>query len=144
MENQQIRQKRDVLTKRMKEFLIIFKKNAGRIQASCEKAKQNRSTYYAWLEKSPKFKKGCYEAIENLKDFVEGKILTHIKSPDNKISADMCKFYAKTKMRDRGYVEKQELDVSDNRTRIVIEKADNGNNKVETKPEAGAGPGDPK
>ena len=112
MENQQTQQKRDVLTKRMKEFLEIFRKNAGRIQASCEKANLNRATYYDWMKKSPKFKVKCEEVIESLKDFVEGKIITHIKSQDNKISADMCKFYAKTKMKGRGYIEKQEIEHS--------------------------------
>lgn len=106
--------KRDILTKRMKDFLIIFKSNAGLIQASCEKAKIDRTTYYLWLKRSEKFKQACEDVDEKLKDFVEGKILNHMKSDDNKISADMCKFYAKTKMKGRGYIEKQEVEHSGN------------------------------
>ena len=131
MENQQTKQKRDILTKRMKEFLVIFRKNAGRIQASCEKANLNRASYYMWLDKSPKFKKECEEVVESLKDFVEGKILTHIKSADNKVSADMCKFYAKTKMKDRGFVEKQEIEHSGKVFDVKITEVENASGTSE-------------
>lgn len=104
--------KKDVLTKRMKDFIIIFKKKAGRIYVSCKAANINPSTYYDWLSKSDKFRQEVELAKEELKDFVEGKIIGHINSEENRISADMVKFYAKTKMKDRGYVEKQEVELS--------------------------------
>ena len=103
-------------------YLKILKANAGRIQASCEKARINRRTHYRWIE-DPAFKKIVEEINESLKDFVEGKIITHIKSEDNKVSADMCKFYAKTQMKDRGYVERTELNQnikSDNKIEVEI------------------------
>lgn len=104
-----MRQKEPLLNEKMKEFLIMFQKNSGRIQDTCEKAKTSRATYYRWLEENEEFKQKVKETNESLKDFVENKIIKHVKSKDAKISADMCKFYAKTKMKDRGYVERTEL-----------------------------------
>lgn len=92
-------------------YLKILKANAGRVQISCEKARICRRTHYRWMEDSA-FKKIVEEINEGLKDFVEGKIINHISSTNDKVSADMCKFYAKTKMKDRGYVERQEIEHS--------------------------------
>jgi len=104
--------KKDVLTKKMKGFIEIFVLNAGRVYITCEKFGIHATTYYAWFKKSEKFKKAIETAIETFKDKVEGKIVSHLNSEDKRISADMCKFYAKTKMKERGYVEKQELEYS--------------------------------
>jgi len=117
--------KRINLTKKMKDLLIILKANAGRIQVSCNKANIHRTTYYLWLNKNYKFKQSIEDINEGFKDFVEGKIVTHIDSSDDKISADMCKFYAKTKMKERGYVERTELDQnikSDNKIQVEVIK----------------------
>ncbi len=101
--------KKPILTKRMKDFIIIFKKNAGRIYVSCDKAKIDPKTYWNWFNKNDKFKGAVEIANEELKDWVDGKIIKHIDSKDEKIAADMAKFYAKNKMKDRGYFERTEL-----------------------------------
>jgi hypothetical protein len=129
----QKQQKKPLLSEKMKDFLIIFAKNSGRIQDSCTKSKINRKTYYRWLEHE-EFSQKVKETNESLKDFVEGKIIKHIKSKDNKVSADMCKFYAKTKMKDRGFVEKQEIEHSGNLdTTINLIEKDNETIKEEIK-----------
>lgn len=97
--------KKPRLTKRMKDFLEIFEKQGCRITISCEKAKIHRSTYYDWLSKNPKFVSAVETMIEKFKDFVEGEIIKHLQKGDS----NMLKFYAKTKLKDRGYVERQEI-----------------------------------
>lgn len=132
-------------TKNQIKYLEILKKNAGRIQVSCDKAQIHRSTHYEWM-KNKAFKKEIEEINESLKDLVEGKIINHIQSTNEKVSADMCKFFAKTKMKDRGYVERQELDHTigtDNKIEVeiieVIKKEDDEEKPEEIKKIAIAG-----
>ena len=114
MGKEQTEQKEMKFTEKMSDFLIVFKRNSGRIQDSCDKFGMGRTAYYEWLNRCPEFRQKVKETNESFKDMVEGKIAKHIKSKDPRISADMCKFYAKTKMKDRGYVEKQEFEHSGN------------------------------
>lgn len=124
METKQTKQKDMEFTEKMSDFLVIFKRNNGRVQDSVDKFKLiKRAGFYWWYNHCPEFKRRVKEANESFKDMVEGKIAKHIKSKDSRISADMCKFYAKTKMKDRGYVERTELNQnikSDNKIQVEI------------------------
>lgn len=64
----------------------------------------NRQTYYNWLKEDEDFRKAVEEINEVSKDFVESKILNQIKNENTAMTI----FYAKTKMKDRGYVERVE------------------------------------
>ena len=109
--------KKFVLTKRMKDFLEIFFNQGCRISVSCEKARMDRKTYYRWMD-NPKFARGVEDAHEMFKDFVEGKVIQTLRDGDTK----MLKFYAETKLKDRGYVRKQEIEhIGDNFGKIGIE-----------------------
>ncbi len=59
-----------------------------------------------------------------------------------KLANETAEVYTRL-MEQYGFKEKV-AEMQEVRTRIIIEKADDGNNKVETKPETGAGPGDTK
>ena len=65
------------------------------------------------------------------------------KSSGERIRQNAAQFILSRLGRNKGWVEKQELDIKDERTRIIIEKADDANNKMETKPKAGTGPKSP-
>jgi hypothetical protein len=66
------------------------------------------------------------EALENekegMKDWVEGKMYQKMEAGDT----SMLIFYAKTQMKDRGYVERQEFTGKEG-SAIVIKWADDGN-----------------
>ena len=62
------------------------------------------------------------------------------KSSGERIRQNAAQFILSRLGRNKGWVEKQELDIKDERTRIIIEKADDANNKMETKPKAGTSP----
>ena len=101
----------------MKDFLEIFFKQACRITISCEKAKISRKTYYRWME-NEKFANEVEGACEKFKDFVEGKIVETLKEGNVR----MLKFYAETKLKDRGYVRKQEIEhIGEHFGRVDIE-----------------------
>lgn len=87
-------------------FLKAFNNNACNISASCEAADIDRSTFYVWVNKFPKFDQAVKDVQEKLFDFVENKIMEKLQKGDR----TMLIHYSKTKMKGRGYVEKQILE----------------------------------
>jgi len=64
-----------------------------------------RSTYYDWMETDPEFKQRILDLREIKKDFVESKLLKLVEDGDTAATI----FSAKTLLKDRGYVERQEV-----------------------------------
>ncbi len=88
----------------------------------------DRGTYYNWMEKDSKFKEiiETCEPEEVFKDFIESK-LTDLISDGNPAAII---FAAKTKCKDRGYVEKTEHDHTskgESINKISVEIISNGN-----------------
>lgn len=110
MTNQQNPTKK--LTKKAKQLFIIenFVRYKGHIGKLCKELGINRCTYYDWL-KSAKFKQEIANKMEEIYDTVEGMILTRMEEMDDR---ELMKFYAKTKMRHRGFIEKTEVEHSGN------------------------------
>lgn len=89
------------MTKRQRDFLVIFKKNMCLVATSCEKAGISRKTFYDWKERHEDFAKAVEDANESMMDFGESKLLKLIQDGDTSATI----FYAKTKLRNRGYQE---------------------------------------
>lgn len=83
-----------------------LKGQLGNISAACNQVGINRSTHYDWLAKDPNYKLWVQEAPELTKDFVEHQLMKQIKSGN----MTGIIFYLKTKAKDRGYIEKQEIE----------------------------------
>ena len=100
-----------------------------------------RGAITKYLNKHPEMRKFVEEEGEKIVDVAEHNIDRDIVAGD----VDSSKWALTNRKRGkvRGYGAKTELDVKDERTRIIIEKADDANNKMETKPKAGAGPDSP-
>ena len=64
-----------------------------------------RSTYYDWMETDSEFKQRILDLREIKKDFVESKLLKLVEDGDTAATI----FSAKTLLKDRGYVERQEV-----------------------------------
>lgn len=73
---------------------------AGRVGCS-------RRTVYNAINGDPEIKQALYDAREELKDMAESVLFTMIK--ERNITALI--FYLKTQARDRGYVERQEVQI---------------------------------
>lgn len=70
----------------------------------------SRATHYDWLKNDPEFK-AAFDAQdygEQLKDLIEKKLVEKLNLNDTAVII----FMAKTKCKDRGYIERQEIDVS--------------------------------
>lgn len=88
-----------------KKIVETYKNKVGNISATCTALGINRSTFYRYQKQRPQLKEQLDDVIEALHDNIESKILAKINSGDT----TMTIFYAKTKMKHRGYVETQEI-----------------------------------
>lgn len=93
--------------KRKEEFLKAYKAKALNISSACTAAGISRMTYYKW-RKQQSFDEECRELEDSFKDWVESQITKKMSEGDN----TMLIFYSKCKMKDRGYVERQEVEHS--------------------------------
>jgi hypothetical protein len=89
-------------------ILQALENSLGVVTVACKQTEIPRSTYYKWLKEDKEFAKAVKE-IENIAlDFAESQLHTQIK--DGSTSATI--FYLKTKGKKRGYIERNELDLS--------------------------------
>lgn len=87
-----------------RELLIALKASLGIISTACEKAKVSRQSYYNYCRDDVDFKLAVDDIIDRTGDFVEGKLLKKIEGGDTTATI----FYCKTKLKNRGYVERVE------------------------------------
>ena len=86
-------------------FLSMYLDYRGHIGRICKEIGIDRATYYLW-KKEPKFAQDLDSLIEFINDSVEDKILQEIDAGEK----ELIKLWAKTKMKHRGFVEKQEIE----------------------------------
>lgn len=95
-----------------KAFLDAYAKTFGNKTQSCKAVDISRQTLYNWLQNDPEFKAQIenIEPDELLLDFVESKMVQKINDGDTAVLI----FVAKTKGKKRGYVERQEIEQTNN------------------------------
>jgi len=93
--------------KRKDDFIKAFEHSAGNVTHACKSIDICRQTYYDWIDKSDTFKKRCDDIKESNIDFAESILMSEIKKSN--LTATI--FYLKTQGRNRGYVERQEMDI---------------------------------
>lgn len=80
-------------------------KHMGVVTTAAKSIGIPRSTYYDWMETDPEFKQKILDLREIKKDFIESKLLKLVEEGDTAATI----FSAKTLLKDRGYVERQEI-----------------------------------
>jgi len=91
-----------------KALLDALEKSLGIVTTACKIVGVDRGTFYRYYNEDETFKKAVKD-IENVSlDFAETKLLEQIKS--NNTAATI--FYLKTKGKNRGYIEKQQIEHS--------------------------------
>jgi len=107
-----------------KAVLAALEKTLGVVTSACKTAGVGRTQFYNWLKEDPDFK-AAVKDIENVAlDFAETQLHKQIANgnPTSTI------FYLKTKGKDRGYVERRELETRDVTIEPVIFTIEDGNN----------------
>jgi len=97
--------KGDTLKKAMLEAL---EKSLGVVTTACRMVDISRKTHYEWYKLDEAYKEAVDDISDIALDFAESQLHKQIK--DGEVSSTI--FYLKTKGKKRGYVEKNELDVS--------------------------------
>ena len=89
-------------------ILKALESSLGVVTVACKSADVPRSTYYKWLKEDEEFAKAVKD-IENIAlDFGESQL--HKQIGDGNTSATI--FFLKTKGKKRGYIERNELDLT--------------------------------
>lgn len=97
------------LSKRQQQFLKAYSNRMLNTAAACRVAGISRTTAYEWAHTSDTFKRAKTEIEENFFDGIETTIFSKaVVEKDN----TMLIFLAKTKMKQRGYIETVENNVS--------------------------------
>lgn len=85
-------------------FIEEFRKTDGNIFKACKAVPMERKNYYRWMEKDKGFAQQVDDVCEEMNDKVQGKIMDEIDLGNDKVMM----FWAKTKMKHRGFVERTE------------------------------------
>jgi hypothetical protein len=96
-----------------------MEKSLGVVTSACKKVGVGRTTYYEYYNNDPEFKAQIDDISNVALDFAESQLHKQIR--EGNTSATI--FYLKTKGRDRGYVERQEV-TGINGSGIVIQIVD--------------------
>ena len=125
-------QKEQFTSKRKKEIFIEAYRLDNNVSKACKLAKIGRTTYYRWMKTS--FASKVDEAVESLKDQIENKLISKALEGDNACLI----FYCKTRMKDRGYIEKSEqlIEHKGEQIKIIIEEKKPDGDKSSTQPKA--------
>ena len=107
------------LTEKQKIFLKHYFELRGHISNACKETGIGRTQYYRWLD-NEKFRKAFEDTLEAHNDSVMQRILVMAETGDK----EMLKFWAKNQMKHRGWVEKQELEVTGNVTTLTDEQCE--------------------
>ena len=86
-----------------KRMLEAIDGSGGNITVVCKRLGCARDTFLKAMREHPELREALNQAEEEFGDLVESKIASHIKEGN----VTMTIFYAKTKLKKRGYIESQ-------------------------------------
>jgi hypothetical protein len=91
-----------------KAMLEALEKSLGIVTSACKSVDISRETHYRWLREDAEYKAAVDSLSDVALDFAESQLHKQIKEGNSTATI----FFLKTKGKKRGYVERQELDVS--------------------------------
>lgn len=91
-------------------LIEALERSLGVVTTACKIVDCNRSTFYKYYNNDPEFKSKVDELQNMTLDFVESQLHEQIK--DGNTTATI--FYLKTKGKNRGYIERREVEMTAN------------------------------
>ena len=85
-----------------------MEKSLGVVTSACKSVGVGRTTHYLWMDTDPEYKAAVEELSGVAIDFAESQLHKQIKEGNSTATI----FFLKTKGKKRGYIERQEVDVS--------------------------------
>lgn len=97
------------LKKKQREFLTYLEKTMGVVTPAVKSyGLIVARTHYKWYAECEEYRKAVDEIRNVADDFVESKLMKLIQDGDTKATI----FYAKTRLKHRGYIEKTDVDIT--------------------------------
>jgi hypothetical protein len=100
-------QKREQLSALQINLLSALESSMGVVATACETLDISRTNHYKWMKESPEYKENYDDLSNKALDYAETKLMEMI----GKGNTAAVIFFLKTKGKDRGYVERQEVKV---------------------------------
>jgi hypothetical protein len=105
-----------------KEYLEALEKSLGVKTTACKVTGIGRTTVYDWIKDDQEFRNAVKEIEQVALDFVESKLFEQIRG--NNTSSTI--FYLKTKGKNRGYIERQEITGAEGERLFQVKIIDEG------------------
>lgn len=97
-----------------KQYLEALEKSLGVKTTACKITGIGRTTVYDWIKSDEEFRKAVDEVEQVALDFVESKLFEQIRGNNTPSTI----FYLKTKGKKRGYVERNQMDINFEGTKL--------------------------
>jgi hypothetical protein len=92
-----------------KAMLEALEKSLGIVSTAAKLAGIDRTTHYVWLKADPDYKKAVASIQDSVLDFAESHLYKLVKEGNPAATI----FFLKTKGKKRGYIERQEIEVTE-------------------------------
>jgi hypothetical protein len=104
--------KEQARTKVAKQSMVeALTKSLGVVTTACRVAEVSTTQHYQWIKDDPEYANKVIDIAEVAKDFVESALFGQIQEGNTTATI----FYMKCKMRERGYIEKMDVDLKTGR-----------------------------
>ena len=90
-------------------MLEALEKSLGIVSTACKMVDISRQTHYAWLKADEEYKKALSSIQDSVLDFAESHLYKLVKEGNPAATI----FFLKTKGKKRGYIERQEIEVTE-------------------------------
>ena len=90
-------------------MLEALEKSLGIVSTAAKMVRIDRSTHYAWLKSDQEYKSAVNSIQDGVLDFAESHLYKLVKEGNPAATI----FFLKTKGKKRGYIERQEIEVTE-------------------------------
>lgn len=97
---------------RKKDMIEALGKCCGIVSHACEKTGVGRRTHYDWVDSDPEYKKAWLQSKRGAVDLAESTLHKEMKE-GGKGAVTAAIFLLKTLGKDQGYIERQEVEVTE-------------------------------
>jgi len=96
-------------TPKKEQMLEALEKSLGIVSTACKMVDVGRTTHYAWLKADEEYKSAVNSIQDSVLDFAESHLYKLVKEGNPAATI----FFLKTKGKKRGYIERQEIEVTE-------------------------------
>ena len=96
-------------TPKKEAMLEALEKSLGIVSTACKMVDLGRTTHYQWIKEDADYKKAVDSIQDSVLDFAESHLYKLVKEGNPAATI----FFLKTKGKKRGYIERQEIEVTE-------------------------------